>query len=177
MNSTKIDELEDLIARGIAPTRVMLTASIANQRLYLWENRECTKVYTISTSEKEPSNVENSFGTPRGLHRIAKKIGDREPLGMVFKGRKPVGQTYWDYLKPPEEKNLITTRILWLEGLEAGVNQGPGVDSFNRYIYIHGTDREHLIGTPISSGCLLLKNNEMLELFNATEEGSLVFIG
>jgi UDP-N-acetylmuramate--alanine ligase len=68
------------------------------------------------------------------------------------------------------------TRILRLEGLEEGINKGPGVDSFERYIYIHGTGREDLIGTPLSHGCVCLRNLDIIRLFGMVKESTLVYI-
>lgn len=132
----------------------------------------------ISTGRNGLSCVENSGGTPTGLHVVCEKIGDGEPLDSVFVGRKPIGKT-WRELKAegePPEKARVTTRILRLKGLEEGVNSGPGVDSCARYIYIHGTVFESEIGTPTSAGCITLLNRDILELFNAVPEGTLVHV-
>ncbi len=72
--------------------------------------------------------------------------------------------------------DLVTTRILWLKGLEAGKNKGSGIDSYRRYIYIHGTAEEHLIGRPASHGCIRMYNNDVIKLFNLVEEGTPVDI-
>lgn len=74
------------------------------------------------------------------------------------------------------EPNLITTRILWLRGLEPGVNSGPGIDTHDRYIYIHGTNHEERLGAPDSHGCVLLSNDEVIELFEQVPSGTLVMI-
>ncbi len=95
---------------------------------------------------------------------------------MVFKGRVATGQCYWECAPEEQEKNLITTRILWLEGLEDGHNRGPGRDTFARYVYIHGTNQEDRIGTPNSHGCVLLRNAEVVELFDTVPEGALVLV-
>ena len=71
---------------------------------------------------------------------------------------------------------MILTRILRLEGLEEGVNRGPGIDSFERYIYIHGTNKERQIGAPMSNGCVCMKNNDVVALFNSVKEGTIVVI-
>ncbi len=94
---------------------------------------------------------------------------------MVFKGR--VAQKPYMEL-PPEanEPNLITTRILWLRGLEPGVNVGLGVDTHDRYIYIHGTNHEERLGTPDSHGCVLMSNAEVIKLFEAVPSKTLVWI-
>ena len=115
--------------------------------------------------------------TPTGMHRIAEKIGADAPLGMIFKGRQPTGEIaniVTDDLAG--ELDLITTRILWLEGLEPGINQGEGFDSHARYIYIHGTPEEGRLGHTVSRGCIRMANRDILELFDLVEPGTLVYI-
>jgi lipoprotein-anchoring transpeptidase ErfK/SrfK len=120
--------------------------------------------------------VTDSFGTPTGLHLIVDKVGEGEPLGTVFRHRLSLGKKYWE-LEPEEQtKNLITTRILRLRGLEEGFNSGPGHDSYDRLIYIHGTNHEDKIGTPNSAGCIEMLNDEVLDLFNQVPSGTLVLI-
>ncbi len=165
-----------LRALEIKQTARMLIVSIARQELFLFADDKLARRFTISTSSKPPSCLENSFGTPTGLHRIAEKLGDGEPLGTVFKGRKSVGQAYRQLSPDEQQPNLVTTRILWLTGLEPGRNQGPGHDSYQRYIYIHGTNHEDKLGKPASGGCIQLANREMIELYDQTAPGDLVYI-
>jgi len=165
-----------LAERDIKPTSRVILVSIAEQQLYLFENTEIIKSFSVSTGIKPPSNTKDSGGTPKGLHRIARKIGDGAPLGEVFKGRKSIGKRYWELSEEQQAPNLVATRILWLEGLEPGYNQGKGCDSFERYIYIHGTNHEDKIGQPASGGCIVLSNKEAIELFDAADEGDLVWI-
>jgi hypothetical protein len=132
----------------------------------------------VSTSRRPPSNVANSLGTPRGLHEIAERIGGGQPPGMVFKSRIPTGRHFSELDDPgPGPLNLVTSRILWLRGLEPGVNLGDGVDSHGRYIYIHGTQREDEIGRPMSAGCVLMRNLDIIELYEEVRAGDLVWIG
>jgi UDP-N-acetylmuramate--alanine ligase len=60
--------------------------------------------------------------------------------------------------------------------MEVGINKGHGVDSYDRYIYIHGTNRENLVGAPLSRGCIALKNIDVIELFDIVREDTLVYI-
>ena len=143
--------------------------------MQLYAAKKLVKSYVISTSRRPPSNIKDSLGTPRGLHAIAERIGAGQPPGMVFSARVPTGKHYLEY--PPTDSNLITTRILWLRGLEPGVNQGGDVDTYGRYIYIHGTQHESKIGTPLSSGCVLMTNADLIELFEAVRVGDHVWIG
>lgn len=160
---------------SITPTSKRLIVSIGRQEMALLENAITARVFTISTSKNPPSCIENSFGTPLGLHAIADKIGANAPSGMVFRGRKPVCPYYE---LPPEEQeaNLITSRILRLRGLEPGKNSGPGHDSYDRYIYIHGTNHEDRIGRPFSGGCIEMRNHSVIELFELVRSGDLVWI-
>ncbi|MGF1530150.1 MAG: L,D-transpeptidase [Puniceicoccaceae bacterium] len=154
----------------------LLLVRISSQSLTLLRNEIEVARYPVSTSKNPPSCRENSFGTPTGLHRIIETIGDRQPSGMVFRGRQPIGATFSQL--PPEDQrdNLITSRILRLEGLEEGLNRGPGLDSFQRYIYIHGTNHEALIGTPSSGGCVQMRNADIIQLFPQISIGTLVWI-
>lgn len=141
--------------------------------MFLTDGDTVQKVYDISTSKYGIGNVENSNQTPLGIHRIANKIGDNAPPGRIFKSRIDTGI---DWCEDLTEENMVLTRILRLQGLEPGVNNGPGIDSFERYIYIHGTNREDLIGTPMSHGCICMRNKEIIELYDSVEEGTIVII-
>jgi hypothetical protein len=145
----------------------------ASQQLFLIENGRAVRLFTISTSRFGIGNREGSGQTPLGVHRIVEKIGDGAPLGRIFKDRLDTGI---DWQPALAEENLILTRILRLEGLEEGFNRGPGIDSFERYIYIHGTNQESMIGTPLSHGCICMKNSDVIELFDAVREGIIVLI-
>ena len=156
----------------------VLRVLLSQSKLEHWVDGNLVKTYVVSTGKNPPSCIENSNGTPTGLHVVCEKIGDGEPLDMVFVSRKPLGKT-WRQLKAegePPEKARVTTRILRLRGLEPGVNAGPGLDSYDRYIYFHGTVFEDRIGQPTSCGCVTLLNRDMLELYEAVPEGTLVYI-
>ncbi|MDQ8179127.1 L,D-transpeptidase [Pelagicoccus sp. SDUM812005] len=161
----------------IKQTARFLLVSIERQTLELHQNGQRIRSFDISTSSNPPSCLENSFGTPTGLHRIAQKIGADARLGAVFKGRVDIGKRYWELEEEEQKPNLVTTRILWLEGLEPGHNQGGNRDSHARYIYIHGTNHEDRIGSPASGGCVQLRNAEMIELYDAVSAGDQVYIG
>lgn len=142
----------------------------------LVENDTVAKVYDISTSKNPPSCKADSYGTPTGLHEIADKIGSGQPEGMVFKGRVPTGKHFSVYSGEEASRNLITSRILRLRGLEPGKNSGPGCDSYDRYIYIHGTNHEERIGQPFSGGCVEMCNADVIKLFKKVENGDLVWM-
>lgn len=131
--------------------------------------------YSISTSRYGLGQKEGSLQTPLGIHKIAQKIGDHEPLGCVFKDQIATKE-----LCRPDEyeggSDVITSRILRLQGLQPGLNQGGDVDSFQRYIYIHGTADEAHIGQPASIGCIRMKNSDVMALYDRVEPGDLVII-
>jgi len=150
-----------------------LHVRISQQRLYVIQNCIATREYPVSTSRFGVGNREDSLMTPPGVHRVKEKYGAGAPLGRVFRDRLDTGET-WPIGTPGE--NLILTRILRLEGCEPGINKGEGIDSYERYIYIHGTNNERLIGEPASHGCVCMTNADIVELFDATPEGTLVYI-
>ena len=167
---------ERAAALGFKPSERIIVVSIERQLLGLYHNGVLVKSYVISTSLRPPSNIKDSLGTPDGLHEIAERIGAGAPPGIVFKSRINTGKHYAELDDEQRATNLVTTRILWLRGLEPGRNSGGNVDSYERYIYIHGTNHEHRLGTPASGGCVLMNNVELIELYDAVRNGDLVWI-
>ncbi|MEC8330271.1 MAG: L,D-transpeptidase [Verrucomicrobiota bacterium] len=163
------------MALSISPTDQLLIVSIKSQRLFYLIDGKLAQKYIVSTSKNPSSCAVNSFGTPTGLHTIATMIGSEQPSGMVFKGRVPT-QHLTKFTSEQQESNLITSRIIRLRGLEHGVNAGDGCDTYNRYIYIHGTNHETRIGKPFSSGCIEMKNVDIIALFKQISENILVWI-
>ena len=155
-----------------------LLVSISEQTLYVHDDRgRQVKQYPISTSKYGVGSENGSFKTPLGKHCIKEKIGEGSPVREVFVGRQPIGvldEMIRDNKPLPED--IITSRILWLGGLEPGLNQGGNVDSYARYIYIHGTDEEDRIGTPASHGCIRMLNNDVIELYDLVEINCVVEI-
>ena len=162
---------------GIKPAVRVLVVRLGAQTLQLYREGALVRAWPVSTSLRPPSNLNTSLGTPRGLHEIAERIGAGQPPGMVFKGRVPTGRHFSEFSEAEQAANLITTRILWLRGLDPGVNQGGDVDTHARYIYLHGTNHEDRIGRPASAGCVLLRNFDILELHEEVRTGDLVWIG
>ncbi|MBU6410834.1 MAG: L,D-transpeptidase [Verrucomicrobiota bacterium] len=154
------------------PTDFALVVSIAGQRVSLFEKNRLAKEFPCSTSRFGVGRTEGSNCTPLGLHRIAEKIGAGAPAGTVFQARQIVGHTS----QPQFADAKITTRILWLEGLEPGFNRGGNVDSRARYIYIHGTADQTSIGRPASCGCIHLADADLVPLFDRLPVGTLVWI-
>ncbi len=161
---------------GIKPGERVLVVRIGTATLQFFRKGALVKSYAVSTSKRPPSNLKNSLGTPRGLHEIAERIGGGQPPGMVFKSRVPTGRHFSEIPGHENEANLITSRILWLRGLEPGVNQGGDVDTYERYVYLHGTNHESRIGEGLSAGCVLLRNLDIVELYEEVRAGDLVLI-
>ena len=133
--------------------------------------------FPISTSKYGEGSIENSFKTPLGSHEIKEKIGDNAHVNTIFVARNNTGEVA-NIIKSPinTESDHVTSRILWLNGLESGINNGPGVDSYSRYIYIHGTHEEGLIGQKASHGCIRMFNNDVIYLYDIVEKGTKVYI-
>ncbi|MCP5530920.1 MAG: L,D-transpeptidase [Opitutaceae bacterium] len=163
-------------ALGIKPTHRVLLVSITTSTLQFFTGGHVIKSYAISTSRKPPSNQRGSLGTPRGLHEITERIGGGQPIGMVFKGRVPLGRHFSEMPENATDTNLITSRILWLGGLEDGINRDGEVDTHDRYVYIHGTNHEDRIGEPLSAGCVLMRNLDIIELYDHVRVGDQVLI-
>ena len=174
--SPKPELLEACLAacqrRGIAPTQHILAVSVATQTVSWFTDGQWVKTLPASTSRFGMGQQAGSNCTPLGLHRVAEKVGGGLPAGTVFRARQPVGHTS----QPEFADAKITTRILWLEGLEPGFNQGGNVDSHARYIYIHGTGNQQSIGQPASHGCIHLADADLIPLFDRLSVGTLVWI-
>ena len=160
------------------PNKVRIEIDISEQKLYLFceynDNPKGVKIYPISTSKYGIGNRSGSGKTPLGLHVIKNKIGDKAPIKTIFKARRNTGKIAT--LDIPGAGDLVTTRIMWLKGLEPKINSGRGIDSYKRYIYIHGTAEESKIGRPASHGCIRMYNHEVIELFERVTEGTEVLI-
>jgi len=163
-----------------------LLVSPLDQRLLYISNNKVVKYYSVSTSKFGLGNIDNSFKTPTGMHCIEEKIGANMPINTIFKGRKPIknNMTLKDLYEDEELRNqhfenyddVITSRILRLKGLEENINLGGDVDSYQRYIYIHGTAHEDKIGEKASHGCIRMLNEDVIELFDICQEKMLVLI-
>ena len=123
--------------------------------------------YSISSAKNGVGEQNGSYCTPRGRHIIRAKIGAGQPLNTVFVERRPTGETYSTELaKRQPGRDWILTRILWLSGLEQGVNRMGRVDTMRRAIYIHGSPDTADMGRPGSRGCIRRRNRDIVELFD-----------
>lgn len=155
-----------------------ILVDISQQRLFLLDSRgDLIISYPISSSSYGEGQIENSFKTPMGNHIIKEKIGADASKNIIFKERINTGRFAEIYHDDYDSENdHVTSRILWLEGTEEGYNKGGNVDSFYRYIYIHGTPEEGLIGEKASHGCIRMFNQDVIELFSLVEKGTKVNI-
>jgi L,D-transpeptidase catalytic domain len=153
--------------------RVLLGA----QRLELVEGESVRVSYPVSTSARGAGEAHGSLRTPRGRHEIRAKIGAGAPRGAVFVGRRPTGEICTPERAAAEPgRDWILSRILWLRGLERGRNRRGDVDTMRRHIYIHGTPDEARIGSPASHGCIRMRNDDVIELFDLVAPGTPVDI-
>jgi hypothetical protein len=176
MSSPIKQVIEKCAALGIKPAKQLLVVRVGTQSMQFYQESKLAQAFVISTSSRPASSVKGSLGTPLGLHFIAEKIGRDQPPGMVFKSRIPTGRIFEELSAEENRENMVTSRILWLGGLEPGANSGGEVDTHDRYIYIHGTNHEDRVGTPQSAGCVLMRNLEIVALFEQVRVGDQVWI-
>ena len=170
---SSLEKFQQACARlKISPTQFVLAVNITDQFVSLIKDGIFVKQFPCSTSRFGIGQTEGSNCTPLGLHSIAEKIGVGERAGTVFKSRQVIGHTS----QPEFADAKITTRILWLEGLEPGFNRDSSVDSHARYIYIHGTADQSSIGQPTSCGCIHLADADLIPLFDLLPSGTLAWI-
>ena len=149
-----------------------IVVSIPQQTLRLTSDDEVLKDYSVSTALAGVGSEKNSGKTPLGKHKIRAKIGDGLPKNTVFVGRRPTGEIFNETLAQENpQRDWILTRILWLSGLERGLNRLGNQDTMQRYIYIHGTPDSEPMGIAKSHGCIRMRNEDLLELFDLVPLG------
>lgn len=167
----------EALKRPVSPFSELPNALVVvdpfRQRLGFLKDSTLQAVFTISTAANGLGCEEGSFRTPVGWHRFHARIGLRAEAGTQFRSRVPTGDVWRGEAR---DEDLILTRVLTLEGLEEGINKGPGVDSLDRLIYLHGTNQEHLLGQPVSHGCIRLSNCDVTELFDLVREGDALVV-
>ncbi|MEY4592873.1 MAG: hypothetical protein RIR18_1768 [Pseudomonadota bacterium] len=133
--------------------------------------------YSVSTAANGAGEQSGSYKTPRGFHRIRAKIGAGQLENTVFVARRPTGEIWSPELSENfPERDWILTRILWLCGCEPGRNRWGDVDTMRRYIYIHGTPDTTEVGKPGSHGCIRMRNQDLVALFDLVAAGTSVEI-
>jgi L,D-transpeptidase YbiS len=176
-------------AANSAGSRPHILISVQAQRLYLFDSdpslpeagnspsRSPRVEYIISTSRNGTGQEQGSFKTPLGRHLVRAKIGTGAALNTVFVGRRPTGEIWTqDLAARSPGRDWILTRILWLSGLEPGVNRLGRVDTMRRYIYLHGSPPSVVMGEPGSIGCVRMRNQDIVDLFDLVPYGTTVDI-
>lgn len=160
------------------PSEYVILIVVSEQKQYLLHHGTPIARYTISTSEFGLGNQAGSNKTPLGVHIISQKYGSNANIGTIFKARVNTGKIakILTEVGKRSKADNVTSRILWLSGLEKGINKGRKIDSHQRYIYIHGTDEEGRLGAPASHGCIRMSNNAVIHLYQHAPVGTLVMI-
>ena len=158
----------ELVSCATRDAEHRLVISARDQRLALLEHEKLVATYPVSTSKYGLGDWPGSWRTPLGEMEIAKKIGDGAAAGAVFKDRRPTGEIV---VPDAPGRDPIVTRILWLRGREE-----QNANAFRRDIYIHGTPEERNIGSPVSYGCVRMRSEDIIELYNIVGRGARVTI-
>ncbi|MFT7155941.1 MAG: lipoprotein-anchoring transpeptidase ErfK/SrfK [Parvicella sp.] len=150
---------------------------IERQKMYYFENGSLAKVYDVSTATNGAGSLTGSEKTPTGLHIIKGKYGAGVPKGGIFVSKRFTGKVADIQTEKMDlESDDITSRVITIAGKEKGLNKGYPYDTYSRHIYIHGTAEEGLIGTPASHGCIRMKNDDVMELFDLVQKGIHIII-
>jgi len=146
--------------------------NIKKQQLQLKEAESVLAQYSVSTALNGAGQLSGSGCTPLGEHCIKIMIGKESVVNSVFVGRRDTGEIYNnDLAKAHPERDWILTRIIWLTGTQSGHNRGAACDTLSRYIYIHGCPNTEPMGTPLSHGCIRMRNEDIIELFDLVKKG------
>jgi hypothetical protein len=157
-----------LLAGCSMDNRHRMILSVADQKMIVLRDGKPLSSYSVSTSKFGLGDRPGSYATPLGVLRIKEKIGHGLPAGAVFKSRKPTGEVL--PVNAPG-RDPIVTRILWLEGLDE-----RNRNAYRRYIYIHGTPEERNVGRPVSYGCIRMRSQDVIELFETVGLNSKILI-
>lgn len=151
-----------------------LVVKSEDQIAELWSENQIIRSYTISTAANGLGCENNSYCTPNGRLKVSAKIGAALPFGAVLRSRVPTGEIWSKHSTNPLSKtdeDLVLTRLLWLEGAEV-----HNLNTLDRFIYLHGTNQEHLLGRPASHGCIRFSNSDIIEIFDILQIGDEVEI-
>ncbi|MEY4194360.1 MAG: hypothetical protein RLZZ226_728 [Pseudomonadota bacterium] len=153
----------------------LLRVSLSRQCMDVMAGDSLLQQYPVSTARNGAGERNGSGCTPRGWLVIRAKIGAGCCRGTVFVGRRPTGEYYDEDLAARHpDRDWILSRILWLSGLEAGFNRYGTVDTARRYIYIHGSPDSGVTGTPASHGCIRMRQDDVMALFEQVAAGTRV---
>jgi lipoprotein-anchoring transpeptidase ErfK/SrfK len=154
-----------------------IVVDLAAQSLTLTRDGGRNRTWAVSTALSGAGELRDSGCTPRGRHVVRARIGAGLPRGAVLVGRRPTGEVWSPQLaRSHPGRDWILSRILWLSGLEPGRNRLGRVDTMRRYIYIHGTPDDQPLGVPASHGCIRMRHDDVIELFELAPLGTEVLI-
>tara|TARA_R110000850_G_scaffold265250_5_gene394743 strand:+ start:18199 stop:18675 length:477 start_codon:yes stop_codon:yes gene_type:complete len=154
-----------------------LEIDLSRQKMWLLDGDARVEEFTVSTGANGPGEINGSGCTPRGWHVIRAKVGAGLAEGAVLRGRRPTGEIWTPELHTAfPGRDWILTRILWLSGTEPGQNRLGCVDTFRRYVYLHGTPPITRMGAPGSKGCVRVGNQDIIRLFDAVDVGTRVWL-
>ncbi|MBT4963393.1 MAG: L,D-transpeptidase [Francisellaceae bacterium] len=157
---------------------MLLHVNPSSQQMHLYKDSNLIVSYEISTAANGLGEEKNSYATPRGWHYIRAFVGEEMPLGAVFVGRRWTKEIFNNELFINNKgRDWILTRILWLSGLENGLNRLGNVDTMQRYIYIHGSPSQRMKLRPMTRGCIGMYQDDIINLFDRLVIGTRVFIG
>lgn len=150
-----------------------IEVDLGRQRLLLWNEGRMLRECLVSTGGNGIGEINGSGCTPRGRHVVRAKIGGGAPEGTLFVARRPTGDVWTPELHARYPgRDWILTRILWLSGVERGRNRLGCVDTFRRYIYLHGTPPTTRLGMPGSKGCIRMANGDVTAMFDQLPVGA-----
>ncbi|MFA5250491.1 MAG: L,D-transpeptidase [Parachlamydiales bacterium] len=178
LDAKKLEEMRKICdVVGLPLTDICILVNVTTQKLHLIALQSLISSYSVSTAQNGVGQKEGTRQTPLGLHVIGEKIGDGAKPFEIFKSRVSTGEI----AEADVGEKLIIGRILWLQGVQPGFNQGKDsegavVDSHDRYIYIHGTNDIANIGKAVSAGCVRMKPDDVINLCRRVSEKTPVYI-
>jgi lipoprotein-anchoring transpeptidase ErfK/SrfK len=146
----------------------ILIVSVQEQKMLFLEDGVEVERYLISTAKNGLGDTPDSYKTPAGFMEVAEKFGADLPLGSVLKDRQPTGEII---AVDAPGRDPIVSRVLWLRGLEEGNR-----NAYERFIYIHGTPQESLLGAPASFGCIRMRSSDIMALYERIYPGAKVWV-
>lgn len=150
---------------------VLLVVDVARQEMAVVDGARERVRYPVSTSHFGLGEQIDSQRTPRGLHQVVERFGERTETGSVFVSRKFTGEVLPPNAWHDGDGDRILSRILRLAGARPGLNAGGEIDTYRRMIYLHGTNHEEAVGVvPSSHGCVRMKNRDIVALFDSLRD-------
>ncbi len=169
----KISGTYSAIANTDGRNTTWILVNTSEGKISFCDRDAIVKTWHCSIGKNGTGSADGSGCTPLGIHRVVEKYGHGLPSRAVLKDRVFSGDVID---KTATAANMVQSRIIRLAGCENGINKGNGVDTYQRFVYIHGACREDLVGLPQSHGCITMINSEVIELFDLVSEGMIAAI-